>query len=52
MRAPAAAETGEEGIAALQQRAAPEKPGEEEVVTGKLILPEERRHPLSTSMPC
>jgi len=51
MQAPAAAETGEEGIAALQKKrgigAAPEKPGEEEAVTtGKLILPEEAATPI------
>ena len=50
MQAPAAAETGEEGIGALQQKrteAAREKPGEEEAVTtGKLILPEEAASPI------
>jgi LysM domain-containing protein len=51
MRAPAATETGEEGIATLQKKkgteAVPEKPGEEEAVTtGKLILPEEAATPI------
>jgi hypothetical protein len=50
MQAPAAAETGEEGIPALKQKgtgAAREKPGEEEAVTtSKLILPEEAVTPI------
>ena len=50
MQAPAAAETGEEGIPALQHKgtgAAREKPSEEEAVTtSKLILPEEAATPI------
>lgn len=50
IQAPAAAETGEEGIGALQKKRAEtarEKPGEEEAVTtGKLILPEEMATPI------
>ncbi len=49
MRAPAAAETGEEGIAALQKKKgieAPPEEGKEEAVTGKLILPEEAVTPV------